>query len=204
VLDALDDHELARRFPSGDPDVVAAVYERYGRAVHTVAMSFVHDRQLADDVVQATFLNAWKASSTFDPSRRLAPWLYSIARRQAIDVSRKARRVEPVTHDRLERSRDGVEAPDAFNQAWEAWQLRLALDQLPPDEEEIVRLLWFDGLSHSEAADRLELPVGTVKSRGFRAQRRLASLLAHLEDGANRTPRPDVENGDTTRGGARS
>jgi len=62
VPDWLDDHELARRFPSGDPDVVAAVYERYGRAVHTVAMSFVHDRQLADDVVHSSHHTVWAGS----------------------------------------------------------------------------------------------------------------------------------------------
>ena len=65
---------------------------------------------------------------------------------------------------------------------WEAWQVRLALDQLPAEERQVVRLSWFDGLAHPEIADRLGVPVGTVKSRSHRAHRRLAELFAHVRD----------------------
>ena len=65
---------------------------------------------------------------------------------------------------------------------WEAWQVRIALDQLPDDERQVVRLSWFDGLAHTEIADKLGVPLGTVKSRSYRAHRRLADLLAHVRD----------------------
>ena len=74
--------------------------------------------------------------------------------------------------------------PIAFERTWEAFEVRAALDQLPSDEREVVRLAHFEGLTHSEIADRLDVPVGTVKSRSFRAHRRLAGLLAHLVEGA--------------------
>src|SRR5262245_65468137 len=90
-----DDRELAHRFSSGDDESVRAVYERYGRAVHTVAYSIVHDASTAADVVQATFVKAWRAAGTFNPERDLGPWLYTIARRQAIDTLRRERRGEP-------------------------------------------------------------------------------------------------------------
>ena len=96
----VDDRELARRFPSGDEEVVRAVYQRYGRAVHTIALSVLHDPTEAADVVQATFLNAWRAAARFKPGRELGPWLYSIARRQAIDAYRRNRRVEVADTDR--------------------------------------------------------------------------------------------------------
>ena len=114
--------------------------------------------------------------------RELGPWLYTIARRQAIDVYRRERRSEPTdpTYIGL------VGQPPSLEQAWEAWQVRLALDELPPDEREVVRLSWFDGLAHPEIAERLGVPIGTVKSRSYRAHRRLTSLLAHVRD-ANQT-----------------
>jgi len=183
----MTDRELARRFPGGDDDVVRAVYRRFGGAVYTVAMSILGDASRAADVVQATFVNAWQASHRFDPDRELGPWLYTIARRQAIDTYRRERRSEPTDPSEL----DVVALPPSLEQAWEAWQVRLALDQLPPEECEVVRLSWFDGLAHSEIAERIGVPLGTVKSRSHRAHRRLASLLAHVGS-ANRSVLSDV------------
>ena len=179
---AMTDRELADRFPSGDDEVVRAVYGRFGGAVYTVAMSVLGDPSRAADVVQATFVNAWQAAHRFDPSRELGPWLYTIARRQAIDTYRRERRSEPTDPADL----DIVDLPPSLEQAWEVWQVRLALDQLPPDERDVVRLSWYGGLAHPEIAERLGVPIGTVKSRSFRAHKRLASLLAHLRD-ANQT-----------------
>jgi len=174
----MTDRELASRFPAGDDDIVRAVYGRYGGAVYTVAMSILGDPTKAADVVQATFANAWQASHRFDPDRELGPWLYTIARRQAIDAYRRERRTEPTDPSELEI----IELPPSLEQAWEAWQVRLAIDQLPGDECDVVRMSWFDGLAHSEIAERLGVPVGTVKSRSHRAHRRLATLLAHVRD----------------------
>ena len=187
----LDDRELARRFPSGDEEVVRAVYGRYGRAVHTIAMSVLNDQWAAADVVQATFLKAWRASARFAPDRELGPWLYSIARHQAIDAYRRLRRVDVADADSI----DVVELPPSLERAWEDWEVRVALDKLPADEQEIVRLAWFDGLSHPEIAAHLAIPVGTVKSRMHRAHRRLASLLAHLAP-ENRSSGSDVQDRD--------
>jgi len=70
-------------------DVLGAeLYREYGGAVHTVAISIVHDRELAADVVQQTFVKAWRAAATFERGREIAPWLYSIARHTAIDILR--------------------------------------------------------------------------------------------------------------------
>lgn len=184
---AIDDRELARRFPSGDDDIVRAVYERYGQAVYTVALSMLHDQAQAADVVQSTFLNAWRASRSFDPERELGPWLYAIARRQAIDSYRKTSRVDAVEPERL----DAVQQPPSMERTWEVWEVRLAVDRLPTDERDVVRMAWFEELAHTEIAERLGVPVGTVKSRSHRAHRRLATLLAHVA-GANRSTAASV------------
>jgi RNA polymerase sigma-70 factor (ECF subfamily) len=168
------------------------VYRRYAGAVHTVARSVVgRDDELCADVVQQTFTKAWRAARTFDADRagghgngepgalddRLGPWLYAIARRTAIDALRSERR--PTRGDHAPETDVGV-ITLSFEQTWEAHEVRTALDGLPPDEREVVRLAHVEGLSHVEVSERLGVPVGTVKSRMHRAHRRLAAALSHL------------------------
>jgi RNA polymerase sigma-70 factor (ECF subfamily) len=202
---AVSDRELAIRFPEADDAVLRDVYERFGGAVYTVALSILGDPGRAADVVQSTFVNAWQAASRFNPDQELAPWLYTIARRQAIDAYRRDRRTRAV---------DATEVDDAtvavsLEATWEAWQVRVALDQLSEDERRVVKLAWFDGLAHTEIAEALGVPVGTVKSRSHRAHRRLAELLAHVryagdertaeEAAANRSETANVGNGEPRR-----
>lgn len=169
--------DVTERFRAGDPDAVQAVYRRYAGAVFTVARSIVHDRELAADVVQQTFLKAWRAASSFEGDRELAPWLYSIARRTAIDALRSEMRPTRAGH---EPETDAAVAPLSFERTWEAFEVRSAIDALPPDEREVVRLGHLLGYTHEQIAERLGIPVGTVKSRSGRAHRRLAEALAHL------------------------
>ncbi len=199
----MSDRDLAMRFPAADDAVLRDVYERFGGAVYTVALSILGDPGRAADVVQATFVNAWQAAGRFNPQQELAPWLYTIARRQAIDAYRRERRAHVVDTAEL----DDDQAAVSLEATWEAWQVRLALEQLPLDERQVVRLSWFDGLAHPEIADKLGVPVGTVKSRSHRAHRRLAGLLAHVRDVGepptvqeeNRTATPAVGIGEPRR-----
>jgi RNA polymerase sigma-70 factor, ECF subfamily len=172
-----DDADLGARFAAGDEAAVRAVYARYAGPILTVAMGTLGRRELADEVVQTTMLKAWRAAASFDPARDLAPWLYAIARRAAIDVYRREKRsagLDELTDDQV------AVVPLSFERTWEAWEVRSALDELPDDEREVVRLAHFLGLTQSQIAERLDVPLGTVKSRSSRAHRRLASLLAHV------------------------
>ncbi len=155
------------------------LYARYSGPVLTVAMSRLEDRALAEDAVQETFVKAWQKAATFDPTRELSPWLYQIARRTASDTRRREQRrpvtttsglVEPIVDEDL-----------TFGDAWERWEVRRALDELPPEEHELLRLAHYEQLSQAEMAQRFGVPVGTVKSRLHRAHRRLAARLIHLE-----------------------
>jgi RNA polymerase sigma-70 factor (ECF subfamily) len=172
-----DDADLVARFAAGDDQAVKAVYERFARPVLTVAMSALGRRDLADEVVQTTMLKVWRGAATFDPSRELAPWVYAIARRAAIDVHRRESRA-PVPQA-LGDDEIAVE-PLSFSRTWEAWEVRSAVEKLPADEQAVVRLAHLQGLSHREVAAELGVPIGTVKSRSARAHRRLASLLDHV------------------------
>ncbi len=169
-------------FRHGDVDALAAVYDRYHRAVWSVSMSVLRDRSLAEDAAQETFLRAWRAAAGYDAGRDLGPWLLTIARRTAIDVYRRESRPTQGGHGA---EQDLVVRMPGIERAWETFEVRAALDDLPPQERDIVRMSHFEELTHREIAAALDVPVGTVKSRSHRAHRRLAVRLAHLVNGGD-------------------
>lgn len=169
------------RFRDGDPDAVRAAYSAYGRLVYAIAHSILHEQGLCEEATQQTFLKAWRAARKLDPGRELGPWLATIARRVSIDIYRReahraVRPLESVPAD----DPALVSAPLSVEGAYEVWEVRRAVSVLPEDERDVVRLQHFDGLTHEQIATRLGIPVGTVKSRSFRAHKRLASELGHL------------------------
>jgi RNA polymerase sigma factor (sigma-70 family) len=175
------DPAVAVRFREGDPDAVRVVYREYARLVFTVALRALGDRDLADEATQQTFVQAWRGAQNFDPARELGPWLATIARRVAIDVHRRERRR---AHDSLDDTsvRDPAligEGPDV-ERAYETWELRRAIDELPDDERQLVEMQHLQGLTQTQIAERTGIALGTVKSRTHRAHRRLASRLGHL------------------------
>jgi RNA polymerase sigma-70 factor (ECF subfamily) len=170
------EREIVRQFVAGDPQAVRTLYQRYAGPMFTVAYRALNDRGLAEEAVQQSFLQAWRASHRFDPERDVAPWLFTITRRVAVDLYRRERRHRH--QDPLER--EIAELPPGFETAWTAWEIRRALDEMPADEREVLEVTHFMGLTHEETAQRLGIPVGTVKSRSHRAHRRLAALLSHL------------------------
>jgi RNA polymerase sigma-70 factor (ECF subfamily) len=177
------DPDLRSRFRDGDPDAVRALYRAYGRLVFAVAYRVLGDRGLAEEATQQTFLKAWRAAHTFEEERDPGPWLAAIARRVAIDVYRReaVRATDP-----LESVAPGdpalVTTPQSAESLHEVWEVRQAVDELPSDEREVVRLQHFEGLTHQQIAERTGIAVGTVKSRSFRAHQRLATVLGHLRE----------------------
>lgn len=160
-----------------------AVYRSYGRLAYAVAYRVLGDRGLAEEATQQTFVQAWRAAAGLDVSRELGPWLATIARRVAIDIYR---REHVRAADTLETAAPGdpalVSAPASAEAIYDVWEVRRAVSGLPPEEQEIVRLQHFEGLTHAQIADRLQIAVGTVKSRSFRAHQRLAQELGHLRE----------------------
>ncbi len=176
AFDGVDDATVAG-FQLGDHTAMRAVFDRYAGPVRTVALRMLGDYQLAEDAVQLTFLKAWRASSTLDVSRSLAPWLCSIARRVAIDIYRANRRLV------VGASADEPACPGpSFDRVWMARQVCVAVRALPVPERDVVAAQHFLGLTHTQIATRLGIPIGTVKSRSHRAHRRLADQLRHLAE----------------------
>jgi RNA polymerase sigma factor (sigma-70 family) len=175
------DVRLRARFRDGDPDAVRTVYAAYGRLVYAVAYKTLGERGLAEEATQQTFLKAWRSAASVDPSRELGPWLATIAKRVALDIYRRearrpARPLEVVSAD------DPALVSPAFavEDACDVWEVRRAVSLLPDEERDVVRAQHFEGLTHEQIAARFGIPMGTVKSRSYRAHRRLASALRHL------------------------
>ena len=160
-----------------------AVYRDYGRLVYAVAYRILGNAGQAEDATQQAFLKAWRAADSLDVTREIGPWLATIARRVAIDVYRReaVRAADPLESVAVS-DPALVSGPESANAVYDIWEVRQAVAGLPADEQEVVRLQHFGGLTHQEIAEKLKLPVGTVKSRSFRAHRRLAAQLAHLRE----------------------
>ena len=168
--------DTTTRFRAGDHAAVAELYDAYAGAVTTVARSMLWSEDLVADAVQQTFVKAWKNRRRYDAGRPFAPWLYAIARRTALDLVRFEKRRAGPPLDHHEPSSDGV----SFEQVWERFEVRAAIDALPEDERAVVRLQHLEGRTHADIAARLGVPLGTVKSRSHRAHGRLSELLGHV------------------------
>ncbi len=181
-VDGGERHAL-RSFQRGEEAGVRAVYRQYAGMVHSVAYQVLRRPSLVEEAVQQTFVQAWRASFTLDVNRPVAAWLATIARRVAIDIARREGRRPTVS---LETSDPGERAlvfmPPSETDAWETAQVRLAIESLPVDERAVVQLQHLDGFTHTEIAQYLGVPLGTVKSRSYRAHRSLAAKLAHLRE----------------------
>ncbi|HKE75918.1 MAG TPA: sigma-70 family RNA polymerase sigma factor [Acidimicrobiales bacterium] len=169
---------VGERFRAGDERALAEVYEEYAGPMLAVAMHALADRRLAEEAVQQAFVQAWRAAPSFDARRGLGPWLRSIVRRTAVDVWRRERRhTAHRLDDVAQRDLPSVEPPSIAD-AEDVWAVRRAIDQLPPASREVVRLAHLEQLTQPEIAARLDVPLGTVKSRTHHAYRRLAAALA--------------------------
>jgi len=174
------DSDVLRRFAAGEDSAFAEVYRRYCAPMFSVALRTLGRRDLAADAVQQAFVKAWRAAATYSPESDIAPWLFTITHRTAIDLWRSERH-----HGLLETGDEAVDevvAGPSMVSAWEAWQVRRAIDELPADERDVVFLAYIEGLTHTEVSARLAIPVGTVKSRSHRAHRRLTEMLGHLAE----------------------
>ena len=143
-------------FWRGDPGSVREVYREYGGLVFAVAYRVLGDRSLAEEASQQAFLQAWRAARSFDPTQELAPWLATIARRAAIDVQRREAVRVHGSLDVIDVTDAGVlDVADGADRVFEVWAVRSAIDELPIEEREVVRLQHLERFTHAEIAERI-------------------------------------------------
>ena len=134
------DPEVLAGFAAGDPDAVRAVYGDYGGLVYAVAYKTLGDRDLAEEATQQAFVQAWRASGSYDPAREMGSWLATIARRAAIDVYRReARRSHGSLDDADPADPALVTLPPSIDRVYDVWEVRRAIGTLDPDDAELVR-----------------------------------------------------------------
>jgi RNA polymerase sigma-70 factor (ECF subfamily) len=176
MAESVSDGELLRRVGDGDGGAFEALYRRYARPVFGLALRRLGDRGRAEEAVQETFASVWRSARTYRPERGPgAPWLYAVARNAIVDGARV--RVEPVIAETSEEPSAEVGPPERAEQSWTAWRVHRALEELPESERLVLELAYWRGLSQSEIAQRLRIPLGTVKTRTRSGLRRLAELL---------------------------
>jgi RNA polymerase sigma-70 factor (ECF subfamily) len=161
------DADLVRRLQKRDPRAMADLYDRYGRLVYALILRVVRDGGIAEDLVQETFLRVWNRVQGFDAERGgLGAWLLAVARNRAIDYLRSS----------AGRMRNSVELPETEHPALFAdmekellnsdrvRRVRVALEKLSENQRAVIELAYFEGLSQAEMADRMQQPLGTVKT----------------------------------------
>src|SRR6188474_2769603 len=169
------DGELIEHIAGGDRSAFEELYRRYVRAVLGLALRRIGDRGRAEDATQDAFVAIWRSARTYDPRRGAgAPWLYAVARNAITDGLRKT----PEATAELQDGPAGDPGPsDRAESAWVAWRVHRALEVLSEHERPLIELAYWRGLSQSEIADRLGIPLGTVKTRTRSALARLADEL---------------------------
>lgn len=167
------DRRLADGLKVGDPRALEAVHAQCGATVFGYLRHVLRDRDLAEDVFQQVFTEVWRRGAAFDPGRgSLTTWVLTIARSRAIDELRR-RRAQPL--DPAELPEPAAPAPQ--DAAIERWRMAHFLSRLPEEERELLRLRFYAELTQTEIAARLDVPLGTVKSRMVRGLERLRGLL---------------------------
>jgi RNA polymerase sigma-70 factor, ECF subfamily len=164
----LADEDLMPLVEVGDAEALAALYDRHGRMAYSLAYRMMGEKQEAEDVVQEAFIKVWRSAGGYRVGRAsVRTWILSIVRNCGIDQIRShARRGK--MQEKVEASAPTSEPSEAFAETWknaQQEQVREALKTLPQEQLKILELSYFSGYTHMEIAERLELPLGTVKGR---------------------------------------
>lgn len=175
---------LTRIARLGDAEAFKELYELYGQRIRRFMVHRGADAALAEELVQETFLSVWRKARHYDPSRGgEAGWIYTIARNLQIDRVRRQRAFQVMTVEfnrTQEANGQGDDVEGSVTASQEALRVNAAISDLPPDQAEVIRLAFIEGLAHPEIALRLGLPLGTVKSRMRLAYAKLRSSLEDL------------------------
>jgi RNA polymerase sigma factor (sigma-70 family) len=177
-LGHLSDEALVALVARSDDDALAALYARYGRVAYGLALRILRDTGLAQDAVQEAFLQLWRQAASFDPTRaKPSTWLLTLVHRRSVDLVRREerRRVEPLDDVPPE----GGEATEDEAALRERRQIvQHALRRLPTEQREALELAYYGGYTQTQLAERLGVPLGTIKSRMFGGLTKLRELLA--------------------------
>ena len=171
-----------------DKRAMEALYDRYARPVYSLAFRVLREQRAAEDVVQDVFLGFWQRPYSYvDERGAFGPWILRVTRNRAIDVIRKrSRELSPGPDEQATLFEERIvdQEPEPGEQVWAhtvANEVRAALQQLTDTQKQVIELAYFHGLTQSEMSDRLDIPLGTIKTRVRTALRRLNEIMSEAE-----------------------
>lgn len=181
----LDDAKLIILVTKGDSEALGELYDRYSRLVFSLALKTVGDPAIAEEITQDVFFRVWEKANTYQSEQaKVSTWLTSIARYRSIDVLRR-HGVRPesnsvawpnLSSDSMP-STDGRGPEDRTELALQGEKVRAAIGQLPFEQQQVLALAYFHGYTHSQIADALRTPLGTVKTRIRLGMQKLRQVL---------------------------
>ncbi|MDZ4167249.1 MAG: RNA polymerase sigma factor [Coriobacteriia bacterium] len=180
VTRAMSDPGLVAAAATGDEQAFASLVRLHADAVYGHAFRFFGDRQTAEDATQEVFVKVFRTITTFDGRAKFSTWLYRVTRNVCLDMARAGKRVpQPVDPVSLE----PLSTADFADDVVLAEAIERAMRALAPEDRDALGAVTLFGLSYAEASETLGIPVGTVKSRVFRARRLLTAILQDAEGG---------------------
>jgi len=162
-IDAGDDMRLVARLRAGDQNALSELYDRYSNVVYGVALRILQDTGAAEDLLQDVFLQLWRKPDAFDSSRgSLGAWLAVIARHRSIDRLRKRRPESDIDECIIA---GGSDLRDETERSLVIEKIRVVMNEMSPDQRTAMELAFFEGLTHTEIAEKTGAPLGTIKTR---------------------------------------
>ena len=180
----LSDEALVALVARGDEGALAELYDRVGRVAYGLAFSVLRDDRLAEDAVQEAFLGVWRTAAGFRAERaKASTWILTLVHRRAVDLVRREerRRAEPLDDETRDAATERVGRGCSLARLRARARAEGAARSCPDAQREAIELAYYGGYSQSELAERLGMPLGTIKSRMFAGLARLRELL---DDGA--------------------
>ncbi len=184
-LEDARDRELVRRVGDGDEEAFRTLFRRYGPVAKALAARVLRQAHLAEEIVQEAFLVLWRSPDSYREDRgTVRAWLMSTVHHRAVDLVRREE-----AHRRRIQTAAGEVQPDVGQQVVDLTDLaesrervRAALAEIPPEQRQVLELMYFEGKTQTTIAGELTLPLGTVKSRTLLGMRRLRAMLTPSED----------------------
>lgn len=177
----LSDEALLALVARGDESALGELYDRVGRVAYGLALRVLRDERLAEDAVQEAFLGVWRSAASYRAERgRATTWILTQVHRRAVDLVRREQRRRTESLDDRAADIERMRSPATDDEAllrFERERVRAAVCTLPDAQREAIELAYYGGYTQSELAERLGVPLGTIKSRMFAGLSRLSELL---------------------------
>ncbi len=184
------DEQLMTLVSQQEAQALSALYDRHARSVYSLAVRMLSDRDVASEVTQEVFLNVWQRASSFNADRgKFQTWLLSITHHRCIDEIRRRRRAQTqpfgssYQEDRILTDSEASSQDKTFWQQMEEHAIKNAMRDLPPPQQQVISMAYFQGLTQAEIAGRLGAPLGTVKTRMRLGLQKLREALADKDPG---------------------